>query len=166
LHSKYSNDGFSVVGISVDSAENGSPPGDLVGAFVESQQINYPVAMSRPGSHIESDFGGIDFIPTTFIIDRDNRIVHSLVGLGTQTFFETLVKPLIYSNLRARAGLTSNNLRLSWPVTEATVVIEATDSLTAPNWQSISVTPQIEGTNRVISLPNTGTNRFYRLKVN
>lgn len=165
LHNKYSNDGFSVVGISVDNAVNGSAPRDLVSAFLDYHQINYPVGMSRPGSSIESDYGGISGIPATFIIDRENGIVHSVVGSRSLPFFEALVKPLIYSNLRARAGLTSNNLRLSWPVTAATVVIEATDGLTAPNWQPVSVTPQVEGTNQVISLPNTGTNRFYRLKV-
>ena len=165
FHNKYSKDGFSVVGISVDSAVNGGPPTSLVSAFLATHQINYPVAMSQPGSTIESDYGGISFIPATFIVDRDNRIVHSLIGSRTQPFFETLVKPLIYSNLRARAGLASNNLQLSWPVTEATVVIEATDSLTTPNWQPISITPQVEGTNKVVSLQNTGTNRFYRLKV-
>ena len=165
LHNKYSQDGFSVVGVSVDSSVNGGPPTSLVSAFLATHQINYPVAMSRPGSSIELDYGGISSIPATFIVDRDNRIVHSLIGSRTQPFFETLVKPLIYSNLRARAGLASNNLQLSWPVTEATVVIEATDSLTTPNWQPISITPQVEGTNKVVSLQNTGTNRFYRLRV-
>ena len=127
--------------------------------------MNYPVVMSRPGSSVEFNYGGLGAIPTTFIIDRQNNIRQKIVGSRTKSFFEALVRPLIYSNVRANVGWADNALRLSWPVSQANFVIEAADSLANPFWQTVNVTPQVEGTQRVVTLPDDGSSRFFRLKL-
>jgi thiol-disulfide isomerase/thioredoxin len=165
LQNQYAQDGFTVVGISVDNSVGGAPPFSLVQSFSGTHQINYPVVMSRPTSTVESDYGGIPAIPSTFIIDRRNNIVRQVVGSQTKAYFESLVRPFIYADTRLQAVPGGGGLRMAWPANQASFVVEGSDSLYAPNWLPVAVTPQVQGTNRIVNLPTTGTNKFYRLKL-
>jgi len=165
LHSQYASDGFSVIGISVDDPVGGAPPRALVKSFALSHQMNYPIVLSRPGSTVESDYGGIAAIPTTFIIDRENNIVTQVVGSESRSYFERLIKPLLYTNLRTEAHLSANALRISWPITQANFILESTENLLNPLWQPANASVQVEGTNRVASLATDERARFYRLRM-
>ena len=68
------DEGFVIVGISVDRTGTGD-----VREFLEERDITYPNAMESPG--MESAFGGIRGIPTSFLIDRDGVIRHRTYGL-------------------------------------------------------------------------------------
>ena len=165
LQNQYASDGFTVVGISVDGAVNGAPPAALVQSFVTTKQVNYPVVMSRPGSAVESAYGGIPAIPATFIIDRENSIVTHVVGSQSESYYERLIKPLLYTNLRTEARFSTDGLRISWPVTQANFLLEASESLSNPVWQAANAAVQIEGTNRVATFTNDTPARFYRLRM-
>jgi len=165
LHNQYASDEFTVIGVSVDDAFNGAPPRALVGSFAVDYQMNYPVVMSRPGSTVESDYGGISAIPATFLIDRQNNIVTHIVGSRTKSYYERLVKPLLYLNLRTEALSSPNGLRISWPVTQANFVLEGSESLISPLWQAVNATVQLVGTNRVVTLTPNSLARFYRLRM-
>lgn len=70
--------GLSVVGISVDLQ-----PEEILRPFVEYMQIRYPVlradeAMKRG----RTPFGDVPAIPTSFLVDRDGRVVETFVGLA------------------------------------------------------------------------------------
>jgi thiol-disulfide isomerase/thioredoxin len=73
LQNKY-RDQVLVIGISEDEG-----PVDGVRKFAEEHKVNYPVAMTTP--EIEKLFPGIAALPTTFILDRDGRVVQKHVGL-------------------------------------------------------------------------------------
>jgi thiol-disulfide isomerase/thioredoxin len=165
LHDQYAKDGFTVIGVSVDDAVGGAPPANLVKSFATDYAMDYPVVMARPGSSIEFDYGGIPATPTSFIIDRQNNIAMKVVGSNTRSYYENLIRPLLYANLRTETQLSPNGLRLSWPVTQATVVVESTDRLDAPQWQEVNATSQTEGANEVVTLPTGGSTRFYRLRM-
>ena len=81
MQKKYGKDGFVIVGISMD--EKGP---EHVKKFVEQQGINYPVVMGDDG--IESAFGGVEAIPTTFLIDRAGNIRDRKVGAVEKTEYE------------------------------------------------------------------------------
>jgi thiol-disulfide isomerase/thioredoxin len=83
-------DGLQVIGISQDEA-----PVDLVRRFVADHHMNYPVVMSSP--EIEALFPGVNALPTSFIVDRQSRIVQKHVGM--------LVKATTEQETRALAGL-------------------------------------------------------------
>ena len=165
LHNQYASDGFTVIGVSVDDAVNSAPPSALVGSFAVGYQMNYPIVMSRPGSTVESDYGGISAIPATFIIDRQNHIVTQIVGSNTKSYYERLVKPLLYADLRTEALSSPNGSLISWPVTQASFILEASQSLSSPVWQAVNATVQTAGTNRVVTLTPIGAARFYRLRM-
>ena len=77
-----------VVGLSQDTG----PVAD-VKAFVEKMQMNYPVAVV--GSDIESKFGGIIGLPTSFIVDPEGRIVQKHVGLRDPSLYEAEIRVLL-----------------------------------------------------------------------
>jgi len=73
LQQKY-RDRLQIVGISED--EGGV---DKVLRFAADHDMNYPIAMTSP--ELEEKFPGIGALPTSFIIDRDGRIVQKHVGM-------------------------------------------------------------------------------------
>jgi len=88
LQKKYQAQGVAVVGISVDQAGS-----DTVKAFAEKLGINYPVVLTD--AKIDAAYGGIDGLPTTFIIDRSGRIVKRHLGFTEKSEIESEIQPLL-----------------------------------------------------------------------
>ncbi len=88
LIKKYGKDGFVVLGIAVDSREFAKVPG-----FVEQMGMNYPVLLDETG--VSNLYGGIRSIPTTFVVNRDGRVVYRVVGSRPKEVFEEVVTSLL-----------------------------------------------------------------------
>ncbi|MEX0602919.1 MAG: TlpA disulfide reductase family protein [Bacteroidota bacterium] len=88
VYDKYREEGLEIVGISLDRG-----PAPEVRNFVKRYNINYPVGIDD--GTIADLYGGIQAIPTTFVIDRTGRIVKQHVGFMNASQFETLVKNLL-----------------------------------------------------------------------
>jgi len=65
--------GFSVIGLSVD--EKGPK---VVVKMIEKDKVNYPVLMAK--GRTAKDFGGVTGIPTSFLVDREGKIVRRYPG--------------------------------------------------------------------------------------
>ena len=63
LQKQYGDQGLQVIGISLDQVK---PP--EVASFVKAQGINYPIVMGSEA--VASQYGDIQAIPTTFVIDQ------------------------------------------------------------------------------------------------
>ena len=88
LQNEYGKKGLAVVGISVD--EGGAA---VVKQFAQQSGMNYPVLLADEKT--PRAFGGIEAIPTTFIIDREGRIVTKHLGFTEKDEFEKELKPLL-----------------------------------------------------------------------
>ena len=88
LQKKYGKEGLVIVGISLD--EQGPK---VVKPFMKKYAINYPVVMGD--SKTGALFGGVEAIPTTFVIDREGKIVNKHVGLVAKSTFESEIKALL-----------------------------------------------------------------------
>ena len=86
LQEKYRDD-VQFIGLDVNESA------DKVKAFVEALGVNYIIGFSTP--EIESKFGGITGLPTTFIIDRDGRVVERIIGSRPETWFQRRLKALV-----------------------------------------------------------------------
>lgn len=88
LQKQYGEQGLTVIGISLD--EEGPA---VVKPFIKKFGINYPVVMGD--QKISQAFGGIEGLPTTFVIDREGRIVKKHIGYVPKEEFEKEIKPLL-----------------------------------------------------------------------
>jgi len=88
LQSDYSPQGFCIIGISLDTTGRGG-----VREFAQDYGINYPVVMAD--DQVIEDYGGMTYIPTTFLIDRKQRVRMKVVGAADKQVFEEAVKQLL-----------------------------------------------------------------------
>lgn len=85
LISEYGEDGFVVLGIDLDPRDFSKVPD-----FVKKQGINYPVLYDNKG--ISDLYGGIQYIPTTFVVNRNGKIVEQIQGSRPKADFERILK--------------------------------------------------------------------------
>jgi thiol-disulfide isomerase/thioredoxin len=165
LYERYAPDGLVIVGVSVDDSTNGvSPPTSLLSSFVSSHGMSYPVLTDRPSwGAIEGSYGGIPLIPTTFIIDRQNHISQKFVSSQSYFTYQQAVLPLLYGQPTLKLTLSAGQTRVSWPITQATLVPECTDNLAAGTWTPVTAPVQSDGINRFVDLPIGAGQRFFRL---
>jgi thiol-disulfide isomerase/thioredoxin len=83
LQEKYARDGLVIVGMSVDRDANAP---QVVKAFMEKIGVNYPVVLAD--DEVQAAFGGMEYIPTTFIIDRAGKIRDKKVGAEPVDVYE------------------------------------------------------------------------------
>src|SRR5882724_2036538 len=86
----FRDQGLAVVGVSWDDTAK------QVRAFQKQIKLNYTIVLG--GQAIESKFGGVPGVPTTYIIDKSGRIREKIVGVSEQTDFAAIVKPLLKEN--------------------------------------------------------------------
>lgn len=72
----YKSRGFAVLGISMD--EDGW---DIVKPYIQERKINYRVLLGN--DEAGQLYGGVDSLPTSFLIDRSGKIARVHVGLET-----------------------------------------------------------------------------------
>jgi thiol-disulfide isomerase/thioredoxin len=83
LQKKYEREGLVVVGVSLDAGEMG--PG-LVKDFAARTGINYPLVLGD--DNVQTAFGGLSVIPTTFLIDRNGVVRDKKEGLEDHKSYE------------------------------------------------------------------------------
>lgn len=85
---RYRDKGFAVLGVAMD--DEGWP---IVKPYAEKTKINYRLVI---GSDQTADiFGGVESLPTSFIIDKEGRIAKVHVGLVSKSDYENEIKDLL-----------------------------------------------------------------------
>jgi thiol-disulfide isomerase/thioredoxin len=87
LQTQYASQ-LQIVGISVDE---GAP--ERVKQFAKRMGINYPIVMAT--DELVGKFGGVPALPTSFVIDRDAKIVQKHVGLYPPSVYDNEVRALL-----------------------------------------------------------------------
>jgi cytochrome c biogenesis protein CcmG/thiol:disulfide interchange protein DsbE len=94
---KYKDQGFAVLGVSMDDDGWKS-----VQPFVAKHKINYRVVI---GSEVVSQqFGNIDSLPTSFVLDRQGRIAANHVGLVEKKEYQNEIVKLLEDAKTAAVG--------------------------------------------------------------
>ncbi len=86
LQSAYEARGLQIVGIALDQP-------DKVREFARQNGMNYPVLLGN--DQIAQEYGGIEGIPTTFIIDRNGRLVNRFEGFRSREDFESEIRRVL-----------------------------------------------------------------------
>lgn len=87
LQNRYGSLGFQVIGVATDDTP------EPVQQFYQQYRMNYPVAMSHRKTI--DRYGGIAALPTTFLIGRDVKIHHRVVGAANLDSVERWVRELL-----------------------------------------------------------------------
>lgn len=85
LQKKYGEDDFTFLGVSLDQGGMRD-----VKPFIQKYEINYPVIIGN--KKMTDQFGGVQGIPTTFLIDKTGKIVLKRVGAHDRATYENDIK--------------------------------------------------------------------------
>ena len=88
LQSKYRDQGLEVVGLSLDKGG-----ASVVKPFVDEYNVNYKMLIAT--DETASSYGGITGIPTTFVIDKNGKVVKRFLGYTDPEVFEETIRPLL-----------------------------------------------------------------------
>jgi peroxiredoxin len=89
---QYKSRGFEVVGVSMD--EDGW---DVIKPFIKEHNVNYRVLLGNDS--VGQLYGGVDNLPTTFIIDREGRLAFPPhVGLAGKNEYLSEIQSLLGGN--------------------------------------------------------------------
>lgn len=89
--------GFEVLGVSMD--DNGW---EDVKPFLAEMKINYRVMIGD--DRTAQNYGGVESLPTTFLIDRDGKVAVAHVGLTSKKDIQDGVDQLLQGGASAGAG--------------------------------------------------------------
>jgi len=85
LQKQYGPQGFQVLGIAVDDASK-----EDIAKFAKDIGVNYPILLGKEA--VGTAYGGVPFLPSSFFIDRDGKIVNRVAGLKSRSEIEDDIK--------------------------------------------------------------------------
>jgi peroxiredoxin len=85
LQKQYGPQGLQIVGIAMDDA---SPK--EIGEFAHDLGVNYPILVGKEA--VGDAYGGVQFLPATFYIGRDGKVVDKVFGLKGRGEIEENIK--------------------------------------------------------------------------
>lgn len=88
LQKKYGERGLAVVGVSLD--QEGAA---FVQKFTRQHGVSYPVVIGD--KEVVAAYDGIGALPTTFVIDREGKVVKGHRGFTPRETFEAEIAPLL-----------------------------------------------------------------------
>jgi len=100
LQKQYASQGLQVIGVAMDDSGE-----ETIARFAQQMGINYPVLIGKEA--VGDAYGGVEFLPTTFIIDRQGKVVDRVFGLAGRSEFEDNIKKALGPGARANAAAIS-----------------------------------------------------------
>jgi peroxiredoxin len=88
LQRQYGPAGVQFLGVAMDDASTKE-----IAAFAESMKVNYPILIGKDS--VGDDYGGVQFLPETFYIDRTGKVVDKAFGLKGRGEIEDNIKKIL-----------------------------------------------------------------------
>jgi len=88
LQKQYGPEGLQIVGVAMDDASH-----DDIAKFAQKMGVNYPILIGKEA--VGDSFGGVQFLPATFYIDREGKVVDKIFGLKGRGEIEDDVKKVL-----------------------------------------------------------------------
>ena len=96
----FKDKGFAVLGVSMD--EEGW---DIVKPYLERSKINYRVLIGDDMT--AQNYGGVDSLPTSFLLDKEGRIAATHVGLVSKSVYQNDINTLLVIGAKSSAAATA-----------------------------------------------------------
>ncbi len=88
LQKQYGADGLQFVGVAMDDASTSD-----IAQFAKDMGVNYPVLIGKES--VGDAYGGVQFLPETFYIGRDGKMVDKAFGLKGRGEIEDNIKKIL-----------------------------------------------------------------------
>jgi len=88
LSKKYKKEGLEVIGVSMDDGDQ-----NQVANFVQEWKVDYTVLHGTPA--VGDQYGGLKFLPQTFFIDRNGKIIKTASGMPSKKDLENEIRQLL-----------------------------------------------------------------------
>jgi peroxiredoxin len=100
MQRQYQAEGLQILGVSMD---DDSP--EEVAKFTKEMSVDYPILLGKQSDRdsVANMYGGVQFLPETFYIDRAGRIVDKTFGLKGRGEIEDSIKKALGPNRQAKA---------------------------------------------------------------
>jgi thiol-disulfide isomerase/thioredoxin len=85
LQNQYGSQGLQVIGVAMDDSGK-----DDIAKFAQDMGVNYPVLLGKEA--VGDAYGGVAFLPQSFFIGRDGKIVDKIIGLKGKGEIEDSIK--------------------------------------------------------------------------
>ncbi len=91
LQKKYGSDGLVILGVAMDDSD-----APKIAQFASEMGVNYPVLLGT--DKVSEEYGNVEFLPTSFYIDRGGKIVGKGTGLLGRSEIEANVRKALASS--------------------------------------------------------------------
>ena len=78
FHTKYAGQGLIILGVASDEA-----PKTLIAGTAKKLGVTYPVLLKD--DKVESAYGGVDFLPESFYVGKDGKVLLETAGLSSES---------------------------------------------------------------------------------
>jgi thiol-disulfide isomerase/thioredoxin len=95
---QYSAQGFEILGMT-DDVDAGK---DAIARVVKKTGVTYPILLTD--GKVQKAYGGLDYLPVSFYVDRNGVVVEETAGLGSKDEIEAHIKKAIASGATPGTG--------------------------------------------------------------
>lgn len=95
LQKKYGPQGLQVLGVAMDDAS-----AKEIGKFAKDMGVNYPIVLGKEA--VGDQYGGLPYLPSTFYIDRDGKIIDRIYGLVSRSEIEADIQKALGSRVATK----------------------------------------------------------------
>lgn len=85
MQNQYGAQGLQIVGVAMDDSGK-----DEIARFAKNMGMNYPVALGKEA--VGDAYGGVSYLPESFFVGRDGKIVDKIMGLEGRREIEDAIK--------------------------------------------------------------------------
>jgi len=87
LQKQYASEGLQVIGVAMDDAGK-----EDIATFAKNLGVDYLILLGKES--VGDAYGGVQFLPATFYVGRDGRVVDKVFGLKGRDEIEGNIKAL------------------------------------------------------------------------
>jgi thiol-disulfide isomerase/thioredoxin len=91
LRKQYAGQGFEILGLTAD-ADAGK---DVIAKTAQKIGVTYPILLAT--DKIQDAYGGVEYLPMSFYVDRNGKVVEATAGLSSKDEIEANIKKTIAS---------------------------------------------------------------------
>ena len=95
LQKKYGPQGLQILGVAMDDASSKD-----IAAFAKKMGVNYPIVIGKEA--VGDQYGGLPYLPSTFYIDRDGKVVQRVFGLVSRSEIESDIQKALGSQVATK----------------------------------------------------------------